>query len=308
MDENPTKVDAPAASGDQIRESTPESTKTNLEIEKLNLEIDSLKKKMGLEVEKLGYENTSLKKKNRFEPVLQLVPVVTSAIATIGLVMGLILSQQAQKREQETKGAERRDNILSKISTDEEEILRFAQDKNQTLARVSLLFRNISNDMKSVLGSQDRRPFTESLVTIIIKELDFEKSPRDVGFARVTLANWEDYTTYLRENPEKLKYVLSRYVSALSYLDESNPSYFQDLKYYAPTNEYIVMPKYETQQGEKQLYQHFIEIRDGFKEHLKLARNDHREQSIRDFEAVLCNETIAKQIFGPDFTGQTCAK
>src|SRR5712691_11340829 len=131
MAEDPTRIEAPGASGLQVHESTPESTKTNLEIEKLNLEIDSLKRKLSLEVEKLNHENASLRKRNRWEPYLQIVPLITSAVATLGLVAGLILSQEAQKREQETKETERREKILSKISTDEEEILRFAQDKNQ---------------------------------------------------------------------------------------------------------------------------------------------------------------------------------
>jgi hypothetical protein len=306
MTGDPTKTVKPGGSGVQVHEAAPES-KTNLEIEKLNLEIAGLRDKLKPEMEKLELENTNLRKKNRWDPYIQLIPLLTSAVATLGLVIGLYQSQTARQAEQRAK-------LQNQIGTAEEEILRFAQDKNQTLARVSLLFRNISNDMKS-LGDQDRRPFTESLVTIIIRDLDFEKSPRDVGFARVTLADWADYSAYLREDPEKLKYILSKHISALSYLNHANASYFQDLKYYAPTNEYVVLPKYEAQQGEKQLYQHFLEIRDGFKEHLKLAGNDprvevreFREQSIRDFEAVLCNTDIAKQIFGADFTGQPCAK
>lgn len=340
MSGDPNKTDTPGTSGLQVPDSTPEATKTNLEIEKLNLEVASLKKKLSLEVEKLGLENKNLQKQSRW--LTQFIPLATVLVGALGLVVTIREVQSGEQNAQAARHREETSRVENQIRADKEEVLKFGNDKTQTLSRASMLLATLNSNFDRLYALQDaaaqKRLFTVSLDAVISKELDFEKSPkvtpnrrkpdtkiandadfekglRDVAFPATVLKQWPDYEKYLRENPEALKSVLLKYVAALKHLALTNPAYLRNMEYFPPRNQYLVAPDYVNRDKENLLYQQFLDIRNGFMKHLGLTADDKRDEvkklkteAVQKFEDVLCNDVIANQILGSDSTGRHCEK
>ena len=158
----------------------------------------------------------------------------------------------------------------------------------------------------------ERRWFTESLVFVIRDDCDFTKNPRDLKFANIVVAYWKDYSTYLKEDAEKLDYILYKYVQALEYLRKQNSGYFEDMG--LSEGDYEVSPKYLGRKGEPDFYSHFVDIKDGFELHIDILSNGtlsedekrRKESVLRKFQAALCNRAISEDFLGIYFPDEPC--
>ena len=283
--------------------------------------------KVSLEVRKLREEIKSLQKKNRWETIAQLMPIMATILGVAGLFLTVFQfeSQRAseQRKDRVTREVDQRAKFQNQIRTDIDEVLKFTRDEKQTVSRVAFLLEDIKTVMGSYVNESQKvadifpgyeRRLTESLLLLVRDDCDFTKNPRDVGLANVVLGRWDDYSNYLREEPGKLHYILYAYTRALQSLRDQNPGYFENMRLDKERNVYIVSREYERQTNEPILYNRFIDIADGFKKHLELlgkgSLSEEAERikgnSIRAFQAALCNRTITEHILGTSFPGEPC--
>lgn len=281
------------------------------------------------QLEKLQLEIESLRKKSKWETFLQVAPLATAVIAVIGFFFGIYQYQNQQEKDrvqQEkdriTREVDQRLRLQDQWRTGSDNLLKFTQDPEVTISRASFLFGDLKNLLESPINETQKmsdlypdykRQLTQSLVKLIISDSDFDKQPRDVRFAATALERWEDYVTYLKENPNILDSILYKYVRALRSLRDKNPGYFQSLRL-DPTGRYRVKPEEEQREGEETLYQHFSSISEGFKDHLDIIEHDKRpeveaihERHSRDFQAALCRPEISARILGKYFPDEDCS-
>lgn len=280
------------------------------------------------QMDKLDIEIENLRNKNkRIESFSPLFPLVTSLVTVVAIAIGFLQFQSQQRLLQEKtiteQQHERTTRFQNQLRSDVDEISRFTQDKSQTLSRASFLLddMNILIDSTSTITDEQsskafrsyERTVTKVLVEQIVNDADFMKSPKDVSFATTVSKNWSDYRSYLREKEQldTLNSILYRYVRALRYLRERNPSYFKDVSYDNDTERYSLSTTSEKSEGEETLFQHFVHILEGFKEHLNLISADPKaqkikQQKIRDFGDALCIDSVARHLLATDFTPRPC--
>src|SRR6185295_4671239 len=122
---------------------------------------------------------------------------------------------------------------------------------------------------------------------------------RDVIFASTVAARWDDYSNYLKNDPEKLHYILYKYILVLRSMDKQNPGFFKDLTVDKTTNEYWATG--EERKNEALLIDQFVDLVEGFKLHLAAFGKDNlsekvgklKESNLRAFQAALCNQIIS---------------
>ena len=279
-------------------------------------------RKSKAELEKLNLEVESLRKNNKWEPILKWIRLIASIVAVLGLFFGLYKFYVEQQRERITREVDQKLRFQNQMRTDIDEILRFPEDKDQTIARISFLLGDLATTLDSYVNKDQRvsdvfptykETFTENLVILVASDSDFLRSHREVSLAAIALERWEEYGPYLKQHLDKLNLILYAHTRGLRHLRDTNPGYIEDMKYYDKTNQYFVLEKYEKQEGEERRFQHFKALRNGFKAHLKLTDDNQapdvkkvRQQNLRDFEAALCNRRIAKQILEKDFADEPC--
>lgn len=275
-------------------------------------------RKANMEEEKLRLEIASLRKRNKWwaQPILGvLVGVVGIYLTFVQFETQqdrLITEQQEARKKREVDQWNRSQDQIRK---DIDEILGFPHDQSQSVARVSFLLEDIKTDLDSYVGEKQRvsdlfpkyeRSLTKRLVSLVKDDCDFSRNARDIVFANTVIARWDDYSDYLKEESDKLNYILYKYIAALQGLRDQNPGYFEDMKFDKSRNEYIVSRKYERQKDESILYDRFIRISEGFKMHLQAfgkenlsetARN-FKENNLRGFQEALGNRSISEHILG----------
>jgi hypothetical protein len=285
------------------------------------------------QVDKLNLEINGLRTHNRWAPYLQFIPLLTALVAAAGFIWGVqkFQKEQATQQEQTIKEQQRdrtsreleyRIRLHNQIRTDIDDVLRFTHDKDQTPSRVSFLLEDLSAIMATPINEKEKAAdvfaqyklsFTGNLVDLIAEDVDFMRSPQDVRVAALALEKWDDYGSYLKGHLRRLNFLLYKYIRALRYLRDKNPLYFEEMKYDEKTDEYLIPPSYEKKEGEEQLFEHFSDLRDGFKDHIKLIATDSsteaqaiRNRNLRQFQAALCNPTISKHILNEYFPEEPC--
>ena len=279
------------------------------------------------QIDKLNLEIENLRKKNRWESLSPLVPFFASCVTVFALVIGFwqFQSQQSSLQDKAIREQqhERTTRLQIQLRSDVDEISRFTQDKSQTLSRVSFLLDDmniliasastVTDEQSSQAFRRYERTLTKSLVEQIVNDADFMKSPRDVSFATTISRNWSDYRNYLREKEQldTLDRILYRYVRALRHLRDTNAQYFKEVSYDKDKERYLLPKTSEKREGEENLHQHFRRILDGFREHLNLISDDPKAQKIKQqtllaFGDALCIESIARHVLGTDFIHRHC--
>jgi hypothetical protein len=309
---------------------SPRDLLSSKQVEKLNLEIQSLSERRSLDITKLDLEIENLRKKNRWETLAPIIPPIVSVVAVVASIVGILIGagqfKELQQNALRDKSLERSAALEKQLHSDMDELSRFTQDKNQTLSRLSFLIE----DLKTIKVSADpmelpaddfhryERGLTKALVQQIVNEADFMKNPQDVVFANTIAASWGDYHEYLvdSKDPEILKAILYNYVRVLRYLHEHNAAYFKVLEYDEESQGYTLPPSYESFEGEEILFQHFKQCVEGFKIHFDLLddlsqhatdeakRNkasDLKLKSVRDFGDAVCIASVAQHVLGGQF-------
>jgi len=279
---------------------------------------DMESQKLVRETQKLDLEIEGLRKKNRRD----VIRLITTMVTVAALLFGLYKFYVEQQKERFSREAEQKLRLQNQMRADIGELLGFTKDKDQTISRALFLLEDFKallalaqlNDEQRTFDSH-RETFTKSLVYLVLYDSDFEKGPREVRLAAMLVEACDDCKSYLMAHLDELNQILYKHVRAMRYLRDKNPGYLEDMKYYEPTNQYFVLAKYEKQDGEERRFQHFIHIRNGFRAFIKLIAEDPRpdagkirSQNLRDFEAALCNPEVAKQVLGNYFANEPCER
>jgi hypothetical protein len=269
---------------------------------------------------KLELEVENLRKKNRWELWAQFLPMV---IAVVGFSIAIYQFQSQRGDDRRGREIERTARFQNQVRADVDEILRSAHDEHRAGSRMAFLLDDIKAVLKSDVDESHtfanvfpeyERSVTQSLVLLVRDDYDFTKNPRDVDSAFVITSHWNDYSKYLKGEPDKLHYILFEYTKALQGVHEQSPGYFESITLSEDGTKFVPSPRYDKGENGYVLYNRFIAIKDGFLRHLEMLGNgnlsevekDVRSNSISLFESKLCNPTIAKNIFGPDFTDEPC--
>jgi hypothetical protein len=270
------------------------------------------------QMDKLNLEIEGLRKQNDLAPWPQFAPLIVAALGLAGLAFTIFQFQAGQKKDRLTRELDQRTRLQNQLRNDIDQILLFTRDEKQTVSRVSFLLE----DMKTVLRSQVNekqtvsdvfphyeRSLTKSLVKLVRDDCDFTKNPRDVGLAHTIIHYWNDYSDYLNRDLKKLHYILYEYIRAFQALRTQNPGYLENLKINPQTDEYEVSPEYEAKEGEAILYNTFIDIRDGFIKHLEILGDEGLSEEAKQLKRTIAqafhndfgNKLIADDILPPSF-------
>ena len=268
----------------------PQDLYTSTQIEKLNLEIESLRKRI------------------KWEPFVQFIPLVSAIVLAFGLVFSVIQFLNGQRKDRVAREIEQRTKVETQIRADRDEIFKLARDETKTFSGISFLFADleratasrVSDDPKLVDEFRTyRRPFTQGLFSLI-KDLDLKKNPRGLAFALLALDHWTDYKIYLRENPSKLDFILNAYVRGLSSISEKYPNYLDGIRF---VGDQFKPLENEDVEG---LWPQFLDIVSGFKKHVELIADDPKnaelekikQNQVRAFVLVMNKEELARSLLG----------
>lgn len=273
---------------------------------------------------KTTLEIRDLSRRSHWEQrVARYLPPMTIAVAVTGLLIGLYQfktqqrSQHEQdmserKRDLETREREQGIRLQDQMRTDVERILRFANDKEQTVSTASFLLMDLKTLLGSKVSETERvkdiyrdyeRGVTLNLLRMIKYECDFSRNKRDIDFTIAVVDNWEDYPIVLKGDVDSLEKLLHMHIRAIRRLRDDNPGYFESMKNKA--DGYDVPPRFDKQAVEERRYQHFLATKTGFLRHLELLEDDSseparnlRELALREFELALANKEISDDILG----------
>jgi hypothetical protein len=278
------------------------------------------------QVEKLNLEIENLRKKNKWEALAQFIPVIATFIGVVGFFFTVYQFQSQRgveaKKDRISREADLRTRLQNQVRNDIDEILRSVRNQTQTVSRIKFLLDDVATVMESSVrqGDQDEKmgdifreyeeKLTASLVILVRDDCDFTDNPRDVDLANAVIQYWDKYSDYLKEDLQKLDWILYKYARALQSLHDKNPGFFEHLTLNKETKEYEVSPPYLGQKNEPVLYGHFIAIADGFKFHIVLLDKQNsgeevkrvRKVNLRRFQDALANRDISEYILGEYLT------
>jgi hypothetical protein len=275
------------------------------------------------ELQKLNLEIEGLKRKHRWEAgVAVYIPLLTVLVAVGGFLFGIYQFQTQQKLQQDraineqqkdrlAKDREQSSRIQDQIHRDADQILQFTSNKEITISRVGFILSELKqlldypseDQMIAKNLSDQKKEITKSIRRMIAYDCDFT-NPRDVSFVRIIISDWDDYLKDLKTNtsPTAITFILSRYLDGLDSLRRQNPKVIKAITYDTETNEYNNIG------SGVPLYYTFDDLVQGFNNHLALLEGNQKLKTryIRDFQGSTCNPTITKQIFSENFTDQEC--
>lgn len=278
-----------------------------------------VRSKAYLEKKKLDLEIKSLKRKSGSEIFLAYVPFLTVLLGLIGLGFGFwqFRTQQdkwlneekeqraADRQKLDAQQQERTAQYLKQLRGDVDEISQFTKE-GQPISRVTFLL----DDMKILIDLARKDPasiatidryeqtVTKALVSQIGVDADFQSNSKDVLFAEQIVQNWEGYKQSLKEDDEALQGILSNYVKAIRSFRKTNSNYVANVAYNSIAKRYNRPTGYSPK-----LFLELFSLLRGFKNHLALMTGLPEEKTkVRtEFEASLCNDNLAKTLFGEDF-------
>jgi hypothetical protein len=291
--------------------------------------------KLDLEIQKLDLEAQSLRKKNKWDLRAQFMsPIIAMVLGIVGLSITLNQYRGQRKAEQnrtiseqqkdrQNSAVDQRSRLQNQIRTDIDEILRFPRDEKQTVSRVSFLLEDIKTVMDSTTYVDEKkqivsdtfpeykRRLTESLVILITNDCDFTRNARDVGLANTVIRHWDDYGDYLKTDRKKLDWIRNEYIMALESFRNANPGYLEEIQ--LGVDGVSPGPKYAKQEIEPILYARFIDILDGFKWHLDLSPENlsdqdknRRERLLKQFLDTLHNTALSDYTICQSFPDRPC--
>jgi hypothetical protein len=194
-----------------------ETQMANAELEKLQLEIEELKR-------------------GRW---IRFVPLITAAISVLGFLAGLYYFTSQQSKDRQAREAETRSRELTDYRTAYEELLLFSSNDKMTIARVLSLKQDLDALKNSLYDPEQRvlqeKRLTGSICNLIARDFDFTQ-PRHVTFDIAALQNWDEYEKGLKDTLNKdgtgktvNQSIIDKYLQVIRTLEVKNPGVFKDV-------------------------------------------------------------------------------
>ena len=276
------------------------------------------------QLQKLKLEIEDLKSKGDWERwIAAYTPLFSILLALIGVLFGIYQFQRVQQiqhtqimaqqeKDRLTRETDQAIRIQNQIRSDIEQILQFANDKQQTVSKVSFLLEDlksyleISADKLQTPGSADKvrdktRSVTITLVKAVVDDCDF-KNHRDVNFAKALVDHWEDYRGYLyKEDRVSLEYILYMYEDAILDMYYKIPSATTSVRFYRNQSRYEYPKGYQDVDASQE--SHFRDLIEGFDVHMMLLEDDEaKKRHIKQFQAATCNDDLTQDLFSTKIT------
>jgi hypothetical protein len=271
----------------EVRDTSPKQSLETAQLEKLNLEIQALRKSK--------WRDT----------LLQLTPAITVLIALSGFLFGLYQFHSGQQKASEIEQAGQRLKIQAQIRSDLDQIVQFPTDKKQTVSQVSFLLLDLDNLLKPNLSdvesiSNDRRKIGDLLIELVCEDTDFNER-RNVSFALTLVKQWKDYIESLKAHPNMLSNILTNHCDALEGVYKRAPKYFGRFKYTDQTKNEIDEPDVKPL-PDASFARHFEDLVGSYSRHLELVQDPNsRQLAIKHFQMATCNRDLTQQEFGQSF-------
>lgn len=277
--------------------------KTRAEINKIHLEVKSLKKQISWRGQ-----------------LLQYVAVITVLVTLFGAWQGYLKFREDHQKDQELKSKENdlKDSEQRQKADDEyqlniQQIASYPGETKETIPSIVLKFQDLKRLIEGgKLSGQAEvaRHDVGFLVSYIIQQTDFDlKVPRNVEFDTESLRYCEYYSNYLRLNTDANTRILSKYQTSLKFEHDKNPNVFKAIKRESNSS-YSV----EGLTAQQEIYAyHVADMLDAYKSHLDLLKQslkdnpqntegikDMLNQALCDFYTSVNNSSIAQDFFGID--------
>lgn len=264
------------------------------ELEKIRLEIDQLKKRG--------------KWIDRMSPFASLLTVI---IAVGGFIFGIVqftAQQEAQLRERDR---EAKTKLQERFKNDLDKLLQFTRDEQIATAQVNLLLLDVQECIQSLAafehGDGSSTKTTERLndeVTGMLAQSLLYCDPtkkRHLDFAKILFENWDGLQVYFHDTPANRLYLMNKIEYALSKFSEKDPDGIRRLTYDKETNLYFFSDD-KLEDSEEQDFLHlvgnYIYL---YKAIQKSESKEKREEFVKRFQYVTCNEPLTKGLFEISF-------
>lgn len=263
------------------------------------------------QLEKTYLEIENLKKENGWPKKLAVyLPLITAVLTVGGFLFGIYQFINEQRKERLAKEVEQILKIDNQILLNIEQILQFPGDKQQTISKVSFLLEDLKSllllksnleftaDTSKTVTSQDRNSIVSySFINSIKEDCNFDHY-RDVSYAILLIAQWEDLGRSLsEENSGEVEYILGKFTEAQKNVYDKDPAIIRNIRYLKDQNAFSY-PKGYGKLNAAQLF-HFQRIITGFQTYLeKLKDEKARERSLIRFQGAMCNSELMEQFFG----------
>lgn len=279
---------------------------------------DLINEKTRTEIEKLRLEVTSLRKQVSWKGQLaQYGALITILVTLYGAWQGYReymdkyeKDQYLKHRENELKDTEERQKADEEYQVHVQQIAAYPGDTKQTIPSVVLRFqslRRLIEGGKISTQAEQARQNVGFLISYIIRQTDFDLStPRNVQFDTEALEYCEYYPTYLRHDPVANMRILSKYQISLNSDRARHPNIYKTIRRESSTRYSI-----ESTGAQEMAAVNYIEdMLDAYKSHLDLLRqslkddtqnpqsiNEMLDRALCGFHASVNNDGLTQDFF-----------
>ncbi len=197
------------------------------------------RKKAKAELEKLELEVDELKRGGTWEGrIVRFIPIITAVISIGGFILGVIIFTDQQAREREAREQDRKSREINDYRTGYEQLLLFSSNEKMTVARVLALKDDIDAlqaDLYQGVDAQEKEKarVMGSICNLIARDFDFTQ-PRQVTFDIAAMQNWREYkdgliATLGPDGQTVNDSILDKYLQVFRDLESKEPGAFKNV-------------------------------------------------------------------------------
>ncbi len=298
---------------------TAPKTKGEAELEKLELEIASLRRDEEFESEtlaqrkqKLYYDTQSARwQTSLIYRLSQFAAIVTIFATLFGIYFTYNKLVTDRDNEFKQNQKDRIERTTARYRNDLQELLQYPTDPKQTISRAAFLLRDLADVVDNGFDENDRPQKREEvgfLLTQLIKSAEFDLTlTRNSNFDRRAIETSRFYEDYLISHASDNRDILSKYKSALLTLHGQDPAYYEDLQ--VDPSDPTAFIESEVAKDQTKFFQ-YAYLFHAYRKHVELfARNSVLPQPDpnlkKDLSLAFCwfwgatgNASLTKAIFG----------
>jgi len=297
----------------------PPKTKAEAELEKIELEIASLRRGAAFESEtlaqrkqKLYYDTHSARwQTSLIYRLSQFAAIVTIFATLFGIYFTYNKLVTDRDNEFKQNQKDRIERTTTRYRNDLQELLQYPTDPKQTISRAAFLLRDLADVVDNGFEENDRPAKREEigfLVTQLIKSAEFDLAlTRNSNFDRKAIETSRFYEDYLINHASDNRDILSKYKSALLTLHNQDPPYYENLQ--VDASDPTAFLESEVAKDQTKFFQ-YAYLFHGYRKHVELFAHNSvlpkPDPSLRkDLELAFCwfwgttkNPSLTKAIFG----------